>query len=226
MTNEQLQLSFSEEKKLLRKHILKIRNGLSKTEREEKSEIIRQKLYQMPVYQKADVILAYVDYQSEVITTPLIERALAEGKEVYCPTVQGEEMDFYRILGLNELREGYKGIWEPLPEPERKFEPEKMALGTDIADTENQIAGMQQILMLMPGAVFDKERHRIGYGKGFYDRYLNKVAEGNKKVVASKQMEFPDICIIALAFSCQIVKEVPAEEHDIRPEMILTEEQI
>ncbi len=207
------------DKKLIRKQLLKIRNGMPQTEREEKSEIIRQKLYQMPIYQKADVILAYVDYQSEVSTTPLIERALAEGKKVYCPTVQGEEMDFYRIMGLNELREGYKGIREPIPEIKRKFDPEAMNAYKKVTDTEKQlytekkVEEKQQILMLMPGTGFDKNRHRIGYGKGFYDRYLQKVCGES-------------ICTIALAFSCQIVEEVPAEEHDIRPDMIVTEEQI
>ncbi|MBO5209949.1 MAG: 5-formyltetrahydrofolate cyclo-ligase [Lachnospiraceae bacterium] len=211
----------------MRKQILKIRNEMPQEEREEKSEAIRQKLYQMPIYQKADAILAYVDYQSEVITTPLIERALAEGKKVYCPTVQGEEMDFYRIMGLNELREGYKGIREPIPEPGRKYKPENMAIvGTDVSNIKNQADRMRQILMLMPGAVFDKERHRIGYGKGFYDRYLNRMAEVNEKVQVSKQAEFCDICTIALAFACQMLEEVPAEEHDIRPEMIVTEEQM
>lgn len=207
------------DKKLIRKQLLKIRNGMPQTEREEKSEIIRQKLYQMPIYQKADVILAYVDYQSEVSTTPLIERALAEGKKVYCPTVQGEEMDFYRIMGLNELQEGYKGIREPIPEIKRKFDPEAMNAYKKVTDTEKQlytekkVEEKQQILMLMPGTGFDKNRHRIGYGKGFYDRYLQKVCGES-------------ICTIALAFSCQIVEEVPAEEHDIRPDMIVTEEQI
>ena len=192
---------------------------MPQTEREEKSEIIRQKLYQMPIYQKADVILAYVDYQSEVSTTPLIERALAEGKKVYCPTVQGEEMDFYRIMGLNELQEGYKGIREPIPEIKRKFDPEAMNAYKKVTDTEKQlytekkVEEKQQILMLMPGTGFDKNRHRIGYGKGFYDRYLEKYQKCQLKT-------------IALCYEVQMVEEIPAENFDRKVQCIITEQKL
>lgn len=201
------EFNLSEEKKALRKRILKLRNEMSEAEREEKSEIIRQKLYRMPVYQNADTLLAYVDYQSEVITTPIIRQALAEGKKVYCPTVEGVEMEFYQIKALEDLAEGYKGIREPLPEPEKRFVPERQF------PAEQGTTPGNHSLMLMPGAVFDMERHRIGYGKGFYDRYLHKMVEAN-------------VATIALAFACQIVEKVPAEEHDIRPMTILTEETV
>lgn len=200
MINVEKQVNLSEKKKCLRKQMLKIRNEMPQRERQEKSEGIRQKLYQLPDYQKADVIFAYVDYQTEVITTPILEKAITDGKEVYCPRVDGMEMDFYRIMGLEDLAEGYKGIREPLPEAERKY--------SALRKTEER-----RVLMLMPGAVFDKDRHRIGYGKGFYDRYLSR-------------MENTGIFVAALAYEKQMVKKIPAEPHDIRPDIIITEENI
>lgn len=200
MIKVEKQVSLSEKKKCLRKQILKMRNEMPRRERIEKSEKIRQKLYRFPNYQEADVILAYVDYQTEVITTPILEKAIADGKEVYCPRVAGMEMDFYRITGIKDLAEGYKGIREPLPETERKY--------SVLRETEER-----RVLMLMPGAVFDKDRHRIGYGKGFYDRYLNRTkSEG--------------IFLAALAFDAQMVEEIPAEPHDVCPDVIITEKMI
>lgn len=202
--------AIKEEKRTLRKKILQCRKEMPIAKREEKSEQIRQKLYQMPVYQKADVLLAYAEYQSEVITTPVIQKALAEGKAVFCPTVQGENMEFYQINSLEELQEGYKGIREPLPKSERKIHLDQMM--------------EKQILMLMPGAVFDTERHRIGYGKGFYDRYLNGILYTADE--RSGQKLDSGISTVALAFSCQVVEKLPAEEHDVCPDMLLTEKEI
>lgn len=201
-------VDFKQEKKILRKEILKCRNEMPLIMREEKSEKIQQKVYQLPAYQEAPILLAYADYQSEVITTPIIKSALADGKEVYCPTVQGNDMEFYQINNLGELQEGYKGIREPLPEPERKFYLEK--------------AADNKILMLMPGAVFDTKRHRIGYGKGFYDRYLSRIGKITEDLLPLPNN--PVVCTAALAFACQIVEKLPAEQHDICPDILLTEE--
>ncbi|MDE7286291.1 MAG: hypothetical protein K2N55_05560 [Lachnospiraceae bacterium] len=73
------------------------------------------------------------------------------------------------------------------------------------------MAKTQKCLLLVPGAVFDRERGRMGYGKGFYDRYLDA---------------FPDLKSAALAFECQIVKKVPIEAHDRKPDMIITDKGI
>lgn len=181
------------EKKSLRKQILKIRNEMSYAERRAKSGQILSALSDMELYKRADTILFYIDYQSEVMTTPLIVHALSQGRQVYLPKVTGTEMDFYQIHDILDLREGYKGIREP--EGGALFEN---------AQTD--------MLMVMPGAVFDRHCHRIGYGKGFYDRYLGRMQQ--------KKIKIP---VVALCFACQMLDEIPYEAHDIMPDMVLTE---
>lgn len=184
------------EKRSLRKQILKMRDEMPFAVRSAKSKQILSTLSKTELYRKADRILFYIDYQSEVMTTPLITQALAQGKRIYLPKVTGNEMAFYRIDDIENLAEGYKGIREPM--------------GGALFE-ENAAAA----LMIMPGAVFDKSRHRIGYGKGFYDRYLERMREKNIKIAT-----------VALCFECQMLDAVPYEIHDILPDMILTENNI
>lgn len=172
--------------------------------REEKSQMILQTLYHMPLYKETKIILSYVNYQSEVITDDLLNRALLEGKHVFVPKVLGDNMEFYQITDLNDLTEGYRGIREPISGPEFL---DKLS-GFHSAKTDHP-------LMLMPGAVFDKKRHRIGYGKGFYDRYLDRLKAADTRVHT-----------LALCYECQMLDKIPYEAHDVRPEMILTENKI
>ena len=97
-------------------------------------------------------------------------------------------MTFYRIGGIGELIRGYRGIPEP------------------VGNTERYCGGEQaeKTLLLMPGVAFDRRRNRIGYGKGFYDRFLAKHSELQSRS-------------IGVGYECQLVEEFPAEETDIRP---------
>lgn len=185
----------AEEKKALRKQILAVRDAIPADVRRECSRQILERLCGAPFYRKADSILTYVNYKSEVETTDLVNRALADGKRVFAPKVSGETMEFYQITGMNDFREGYQGIREPVSG--QIFGPE-----TDTGHT----------LMLMPGAVFDENCRRIGYGKGFYDKYLKRISE--KGIVLQT---------LALGFECQVLSEIPSETHDVRPQMVLTE---
>lgn len=197
----------SVEKKNIRKRILSLRNEMPIEFREEKSSIILQTLYGMERYKEAAVILTYVDYQSEVITTPLIARALIDNKLVFAPRVSGEEMEFYRISGTEDLAVGYKGIREPICGVGFMD-----GIGAYKASGEKASGEAAGVLMLMPGAVFDKDGHRIGYGKGFYDRYLKRLKEAG--INAYK---------IALCYECQLLSEVPCESHDVSVNMVITE---
>ena len=193
--------NLAEEKKRLRQEILAIRNSMPLLLRQQKSNKILQTVYDIETYKDAEVILTYVDYQSEVMTSPLIKRALLEGKKVYCPKVSGNDMDFYRISSLNDLKEGYKGIREP--------------------DIVELFIGMQKnqsdkkIFVIMPGVAFDKDCHRIGYGKGFYDRFMTQMSETGARFYK-----------IGLAYECQLVDKVPYETHDISLDIIVTENYI
>ena len=190
----------AEKKQILRQEILAIRNTMPLLLRQQKSNKILQTVYDIETFKDAEVILTYVDYQSEVMTSSLIARALLEGKKVYCPKVSGNDMDFYRISSLNDLKEGYKGIREP-------------EAGESFIDMQN--LPDKKTLVIMPGVVFDMECHRIGYGKGFYDKFMTQMSENGM-----------DFYKIGLAYECQLVDKVPYEAHDISINIVVTENDI
>lgn len=208
--------SLADTKKQIRRNVLSVRNMISPELRQEKSSKILQTLYEMEVYRITGVILCYVNYQSEVITMPLIERALADGKKVFCPKVSGEDMDFYRIMGVGELKDGYKGIKEPQGgQGFLEFLCESDGR-SDNSDTGNEINGIyNKTLVIIPGTAFDTGCHRMGYGKGFYDKYLTRLSESGV-----------DVYKIGLGYECQIINKVPCEAHDIVLDMLVTEENI
>ena len=179
----------------LRNRYLNYRNGLSEKEREEKSTQIWELLKKEEVFQKAQAVLVYMDYRSEVMTTGLVEELFSfKDKRIFAPRVEGMNIRFYEVSSMQDFECGYQNIREPRIDPAKLF--------TDKMSQE------LKCLILVPGAVFDRERGRMGYGKGFYDRYL---------------AAFPKLHSAALAFACQIAKKVPVEEHDIKPDMIITD---
>lgn len=192
-----------ETKKEIRKQILQKRDALSDLERQQKSEEIVQKVIASEVFQNSDVFLLFSPYKSEVDVAKLIEYTLLLGKRVYLPKVIGLEMEFYQIFSMAELEEGYCGIKEPKVDLLRRFLPKKD----------------EHIFILLPGVVFDKEGGRIGYGKGFYDRFLEKLEKNIPKENFYK---------VAVAFCCQIVDNgrIIKEKHDILPDYVITEHDI
>lgn len=178
-----------ETKSEIRSRILKVRNALTEEERKHGAFLLTKRISEHPWFCQSDTILCYADYGSEISTKELIRKALSAGKKVFLPRVEGENMAFYRIGDLSELVQGYKGI----PEPK--------------GDTENYDGGehtVEKTLLLMPGVAFDRYRNRIGYGKGFYDRFL----------ASSPELQLRSI---AVGYQCQLLEELPAEETDIRP---------
>ena len=184
-------------KERIRKRALMLRDAMTETERNSKSRIIIEKVMETSVYRNAEIILAYVNYRSETQTDIFIKNALEAGKKVYCPKVNGEDMDFYAIDAIEELTDGYRGIKEP---PVRE---EMLLCDKGIREGRN--------MMLMPGCAFDRERNRIGYGKGYYDKYLEK---------------HPGLQTVAVCFECQMQEEILSDEYDKKPDMIITEENI
>lgn len=192
-----------ETKKELRKQILQKRDALSLQERKQKSHRIIQTILSSEAFQNSDTFLLFASYKSEVDVSELIEFVLQRRKALYLPKVMGEEMEFYKITSVAQLLDGYCGIKEPKANPCQKF----------VAKKE------EALFVLLPGAVFDKQGGRIGYGKGFYDRFLQKL---------EKEIPKSNLCKIAVAFSCQIVDNgrIKREEHDILPDYIVTETDI
>lgn len=190
------------EKDCLRQEILKKRDALSEMEQRARSERIVERLLDSVWYQQAKKLLCYVAFKSEVRTEWLLRQALSDGKQVYCPKVQGRDMDFYRIEDVKELAAGYRGILEPAASIERSFLPE----------AENS-----QVLMIIPGAVFDAHYHRIGYGGGYYDRYLAR---------CEKQLVTGCLYKAALAYELQLVERLPVQAHDQQVDRIVTEQRV
>ena len=179
----------------IRSRYLGLRNNLSAGERKQKSQEIWEHVKGDPKYQAAREVLVYMDYRSEVMTTGLVEELLADtSKKVFAPKVEGMHIRFDEIKSLDELKKGYQGIREPEENPEKRFTPD--------------MAARLEAVVLVPGAAFDRQRGRIGYGKGFYDRFFS---------------DYGEVYGIALSFSCQIAKEIPMEPHDRRPDIIVTE---
>lgn len=173
----------------IRKQIFAARKTYSDAQIDAWSRDITKRVAALPAFKNAERILVYADYNHEVMTRYLIEEAWNAGKEVAVPKVVGKDMVFYLLEGFSQLSPGYYGIPEPV--------------GGKTVSWENA-------LMIMPGVAFDKKNHRVGYGGGFYDRFLEK---------------HPFLERIAIAFSFQIMEEVPVEPTDILPQIIVTEKE-
>ena len=153
---------------------------------------IRKSFTNLEAYQSSGILLAYVDAKREVETRLLMQQAWEDGKKVAAPRVDRDGiMHYYFLEHLEDLEPGSFGIMEPKE-------------SCPLCETEEG-------LLLMPGVAFDVRCHRVGYGGGYYDRYLEK---------------HPGLVHIALAFEFQVFDEVPFEDHDILPEMIVTEERL
>lgn len=185
-------------KSSIRKEMLALRNAMPREERILYSSKIKESVLSMDEVCAAKTVLCFAGYGSEVCTKELLEELLRLDKKVFLPRVNGEEMDFYRIESLDDLREGYKGIPEPKETCKEVF-CEK--------DSKSNVS----TVMFMPGAVFAFDGSRIGYGKGYYDRYLEKYDIMNR---------------IALCFSFQLLEHIPSDAHDKKASVIVTEKGI
>ena len=179
-------------KKEIRKYITDRKNAMTEDEKVSKSLRIQELLFESPEYAAAENVFVYVSYNQEVITDGIIQQSIRDGKSVFVPRINNDNiMEFYRIISMeDDLKPGKFGIYEPVG---------------DCRDDS------RKGLMVMPGLAFDRDFHRIGYGGGYYDRYL---ACENCMVKA------------AVAFEFQILEEVPHDEFDISPDMIITENHI
>lgn len=180
-----------EEKRLIRKQIFAARKQCADEQVEEWSRQLTERVIRLPEFLQADRVMAYADYNHEVMTRFIIEEAWKSGREVAVPKVVGKDMVFYRLTDFSQLRS-----WDisAIPEP-----------------TEGETVDWTDALMIMPGVAFDRENHRVGYGGGFYDRFLEK---------------HPDIQRVAVAFDFQILDQVPTEPTDICPQIIVTQSNI
>ena len=176
-------------KKALRQRINAERSALSPHDRAEKCRSIYRNVTEHPAFLRARIIYIFVDAKGETDTREIIRQAWCTGKRVAVPRIENKRMQFYYIENFTDLNPGHFGIEEPKAE---------------CRPAEN----MKDALMVMPGVVFDRQRNRIGYGGGYYDRYLS---------------EHPDLPTIAIAFSLQVLEKIPSEAHDIKPDILITD---
>lgn len=183
----------AKEKREVRKAVLKIRDGLREEERKKAALLLTERILGHQWFYLSEYFLCFASYGSEIGTDELLREALKAGKKVFVPRVEGEEMHFCRVLDPAELKSGYRGIPEPFENAEEYLYSEEAAGNT---------------LMLMPGVAFDRYRNRIGYGKGFYDRFL----AGKKEL---------QLRTIAVGYRCQLLEKLPVSGTDIRPSQII-----
>jgi len=166
---------------------LRKRNRLSKEEIISKSSVIKEKLFNSEDYKNAKVVMFYVSFGSEVDTFDMMKKALKD-KKVCVPAVKGDKIVASLIKDFKELdKKGKYGILEPSKIKE-----------IDKKDID---------LVIVPGVVFDKRNHRIGYGKGYYDKFL-KDFKGKK---------------VGLAFKMQILEFIPNHDWDVRLDKVISE---
>ncbi|NTV90225.1 MAG: 5-formyltetrahydrofolate cyclo-ligase [Clostridiales bacterium] len=186
----------NEQKKALREQVLDIRRGAASEELEEKSARICDIIIELPEYKAAEVIMTYMDFRNEVSTGRIISESIARGKRIALPLItqkNGEKLlEVYYIRDLeNELIRCKFGILEP-----------------DAAKAE-RVRSEDIGIVLVPGAAFDSKGTRLGYGAGYYDRFLAGLS--------------PDIPKIGMAFEFQLLASIPADGFDIAMDMIVTE---
>lgn len=151
-----------------------------------RSEILAEKFARSNAYRAAETIYGYLPYNQEVRTVPMLRRALEEGKRVAVPKVYGDDMKFIYLDDLSQVAKGYAGIPEPV--------------------ADGPVAQDETALVLMPGLAFDRAGHRIGYGGGFYDKFL------------AREPHHPTV---ALCYDFQVMDRLETEEFDIPVDLVI-----
>jgi len=183
-----------EQRRILRQKILAARDELPPEQRREKSAAIRAALLGLEPLRRPETLLVYVNFRSEVETMGLIEELLAANKRVVVPRtkVAGRRLELFLLRDPKlDLRPGYQGI--PEPNPARC----------------PTVAGGKIEAVIVPGSVFDRRGGRLGYGGGYYDRFLANAA--------------PQALRIGIAFDLQVVERLPLLPHDQPLHWLITE---
>lgn len=176
----------------IRKEILRVRGEASPLTLKEYNNIIFNKVISTGEYEKSKLMFIYVSYKNEVDTYNIIRHALEKGKRVCVPKVlsKAEGMVAVEIKSVNELRKGFQGILEP-----------------EISEKNVVINEKDIDLVIIPGVAFDLNGGRVGYGGGFYDRFLPLLNENCGK--------------IAIAYDFQIVPRINVEKNDFTVKCII-----
>jgi len=182
-------------KQKLKLEIFEKRKKISEKELKEKNKKIIENLSSLKEFQEAKNILFYVSCNNEVDTQEIIKELLKEKNIIIPYTIKNKPTIFLSELkDFVELIPKTFGILEPKEKYIREFGKEKLDL------------------VIVPGTVFDKKGNRIGYGFGYYDRFLKTIKK--------------DVLKIGLAFDFQLVDNIPREEHDVPLDVVVTEREV
>lgn len=175
-------------KKQIRLSLKQKRSVLSDLEVRSLSETICDVLQKHLCFQNADKICLYYPLGKEVNLLPLASAALALRKQTAFPRVNDSELEFYQVQTLSEFVQGTFGVMEPV---------------------SSEKISAEHGLVLVPGLAFDTEGGRMGYGKGYYDRYFAR---------------YPECCKIGICYEMQLISKVPCDQHDVRMDGVATEQ--
>lgn len=174
------------DKKALRREIREKKREMTAEEIVQRSARLGELFADTQVYRDAKTIYGYMPYNQEVRTVPMLERALKDGKRVAVPKVYGDTMKFIYLEDLSQVAKNEMGIPEPV--------------------ADGPVADDETALVLMPGVAFDRAGHRIGYGGGYYDKFL--AAE-------------PHHPTLALCYDFQMLTHLDTEEFDIPVDQVI-----
>ena len=183
-------------KQEIRAAALERRASIDSADRSLWDQLIFERAHKHRAFQIASCVHVYRSTAEEVQTLPFIEYALGIGKEVYVPITpeSGADLAHCRVTWRTQWQPGRFGILEPIPESAADV------VGAEHFDPTTAV--------IVPMVAFDKTCHRLGYGKGYYDRFLVQT-----KAVA-----------IGIAYQCQLVPSIAAEPHDVPLAAIATQE--
>jgi 5-formyltetrahydrofolate cyclo-ligase len=174
------------DKQTLRRQIREQKRAMTEAQIVAASEKLGELFAASELYCQAKTIYGYLPYNQEVRTVPMLQQAVADGKRVAVPKCYGDEMRFIYLDDLSQVASGYCGIPEPI--------------------ADEPVADDPTALVLMPGLAFTERGDRMGYGGGFYDKFL--AAEPNHPT-------------LALCYAFQMVDFIPTEEYDIPVDCVL-----
>ncbi|QSX08312.1 5-formyltetrahydrofolate cyclo-ligase [Alkalibacter rhizosphaerae] len=185
------------DKKETRKQVLDQRKTFTKEYVEENGRQIFQKIKEMDVYKRSSIVMAYVSFENEVDTFPMIQEMIQEGKTVITPICNFKDRTM-KLAVTRNFPEGFMetkyGILElPMDHPEA-VEPEEVDL------------------IITPGVAFTRDGKRLGYGAGFYDRLLSK-----------KRPDCPTVCP---AFTEFVLEDLPTDQYDLPVDYVVTKDEL
>ncbi|MCF0228752.1 MAG: 5-formyltetrahydrofolate cyclo-ligase [Parasporobacterium sp.] len=179
------------DKKEIRSHMSEIKKSLTADEIRRQSGEMSAHLLKMDAFADADTVFAFLSFNEEIDTGIILEKAFAAGKKVAVPRIGKKGMEFCYISSINDCVPGYMGIREPS------------------ADTQVSDGTEKNVFMIMPGLAFGKKGERIGYGAGYYDRYL--AAHAGMNIIKA-----------AVGYDFQLTDSLPSDEYDVLTDYVIT----